>query len=45
MEQEDKREVININELNAEINRIVKRSDILRREIDIIVAEIEGAAV
>ena len=45
VEQKDKREAINISELNAEINRIVKRSDVLRREIDIIVVEIEGATV
>jgi type I restriction enzyme M protein len=42
VEQEDTREVINITELNAEIERIVIRSDVLRREIDAIVAEIEG---
>jgi type I restriction enzyme M protein len=45
VEQEDTREVINITELNAEIERIVSRSDVLRREIDAIVAEIEGGAV
>jgi type I restriction enzyme M protein len=42
VEQEDTREVINITELNAEIERIVKRSDVLKREIDAFVAEIEG---
>ena len=42
VEQEDTREVVNITELNAEINRIVTRSDVLRREIDAIIAEIEG---
>jgi len=42
VEQEDTREVINITELNTEIERIVSRSDVLRREIDAIVAEIEG---
>jgi type I restriction enzyme M protein len=42
VEQEDTREVINITELNAEIKRIVTRSDVLRREIDTIIAEIEG---
>jgi len=31
-----------ITKLNAEIKRIVKRSDILRAAIDDIVAEIEG---
>jgi type I restriction enzyme M protein len=43
VEQEDKREVVNITELNAEIERIVAREDVLRREIAAIVAEIEGA--
>ena len=43
VEQEDKREVINIDELNTEISRIVMRSDVLRQEIDTIVAKIEGA--
>ena len=42
VEQKDTREVINIVELNAEIARIVARSDVLRREIDAIIAEIEG---
>jgi type I restriction enzyme M protein len=43
VEQEDKREIVNIVALNAEIKRIVAREDVLRREIDAIVAEIEGA--
>jgi len=43
VEQEDTREVINITELNAEIERIVAREDVLRREIAAIVAEIEEA--
>jgi type I restriction enzyme M protein len=43
IEQEDMREVVNIKELNAEIERIVAREDVLRREIAAIVAEIEGA--
>ncbi|WP_037588344.1 type I restriction-modification system subunit M [Stenoxybacter acetivorans] len=43
--QEDKREVIDITKLNAEIERIVKREDELRRAIDEIVKEIEGGAV
>jgi len=43
VEQEDKREVVDITALNAEIEAIVKREDILRREINAIVAEIEGA--
>jgi type I restriction enzyme M protein len=42
VEQEDKRETVNITLLNAEIERIVAREDILRREIAAIVAEIEG---
>ncbi|GIO15778.1 type I restriction-modification system subunit M [Cohnella xylanilytica] len=43
VEQEDKREIVNIIALNAEIERIVAREDVLRREIDAIIAEIEGA--
>lgn len=43
VEQEDKREIVDINALNAEIERIVAREDVLRREIDAIIAEIEGA--
>ena len=42
VEQEDTREVINITELNAEIKRIVAREQVLRDEIDKIIAEIEG---
>jgi len=42
VEQEDKREKVNITELNAEIERIVTRSDVLRGEIAAIIAEIEG---
>ena len=42
VEQEDTREVVDITVLNAEIERIVTRSDVLRREIAAIVAEIEG---
>lgn len=42
VEQEDKREVINIEVLNEEIKRIVARSEVLRAEIDAVVAEIEG---
>ena len=40
--QEDTREIVNITELNADIERIAARSDVLRREIDTIIAEIEG---
>jgi type I restriction enzyme M protein len=43
VEQEDTREVVDIAVLNAEIERIVARGDVLRREIDAIIAEIEGA--
>ncbi len=42
VEQEDKREKVDITALNAEIDRIVAREDVLRREIAAIVAEIEG---
>ena len=42
VEQEDKWEVVNITELNAEIERIVACEDVLRREIAAIIAEIEG---
>lgn len=42
VESEDKREIINIEKLNDEIKCIVARSEILRTEIDAIVAEIEG---
>lgn len=41
VEQEDTREVINIEELNKEIERIVEKEEILRQEINKIVAEIE----
>lgn len=42
VEAKDTRGVVNITELNKEIERIVKREDELRTEIDKIVAEIEG---
>jgi type I restriction enzyme M protein len=42
VEQEDKREAVDITALNAEIERIVARENVLRREIAAIVAEIEG---
>ena len=42
VEQEDTREVIDIVKLNAEIKDIVAREQVLRDEIDKIVAEIEG---
>ena len=41
--QEDKREVVNIKKLNVEIEEIVARGEILRREIAVIIADIEGA--
>ena len=42
VEQEDTREIINITVLNAEIDQIVAREEKLRREINTIIAEIEG---
>jgi type I restriction enzyme M protein len=42
VEPEDKREVVDITALNAEIERIVARENVLRREIAAIVAEIDG---
>ena len=42
VEQEDTREIIDIKKLNAEIAEIVKREDMLRAEIDRIIAEIEN---
>lgn len=42
VEQEDTREKIDIVKLNAEIAEIVAREDILRKEIDKIIAEIAG---
>ena len=42
VEQKDTREVIDINKLNAEIKEIVAREEVLRSEIDRIVAEIEA---
>ena len=45
VEQEDKREVVDITALNAEIERIVAREDELRREINAIIAEIEGESI
>ena len=42
VEQEDTREVIDIVKLNAEIAEIVAREQVLREEIDKIIAEIEG---
>jgi type I restriction enzyme M protein len=42
VEQEDTREKIDIVKLNAEIKQIVAREQVLRDEIDKIIAEIEG---
>jgi type I restriction enzyme M protein len=44
VEQKDTREVIDIVKLNAEIQEIVAREQILRDEIDKIIAEIEVGA-
>ena len=41
VEAEDKREVVDIAQLNAELKTTVARIDQLRKEIDAIVAEIE----
>lgn len=43
VEQEDRREVIDIVKLNAEIDEIVAKEEILRREIEIIIKDIESA--
>ncbi len=42
VEQEDKREKVDIVKLNAEIKKIVAREQVLRDEIDKIIADIEG---
>ena len=42
VEAEDTREQIDIEKLNAEIRQIVAREEVLRAEIDKIIAEIEG---
>ena len=42
MEQKDTREKIDIVKLNAEIKEIVAREQVLREEIDKIIADIEG---
>ena len=44
VEQEDTREKIDIVKLNAEIREIVAREEVLRAEIDKIIAEIEASA-
>ena len=42
MEAEDTREKVDIVKLNAEIREIVAREQVLRDEIEKIIAEIEG---
>ena len=42
VEQKDTREVVDIVKLNAQIEGIVAREDVLRREIALTIAEIEG---
>ncbi|PKM75767.1 MAG: type I restriction-modification system subunit M [Firmicutes bacterium HGW-Firmicutes-15] len=42
VEQKDTREVIDIDILNAEIEKIVAREDLLRQEINAIIVELEG---
>jgi type I restriction enzyme M protein len=42
VESEDTREVIDIKALNAEIKEIVARQSVLRKQIDEIVADLEG---
>lgn len=44
VEQRDNKEVIDIKVLNKEIEEIVKRENILRKEIDKIVRELEGGS-
>ena len=45
VEQKDTREVVDIVKLNAEIEEIVRREDVLRAEIAEIIREIEGGRV
>jgi type I restriction enzyme M protein len=42
VEAKDKREVVDISQLNAELKTTVARIDRLRKDIDAVVAEIEG---
>ncbi|MPN49021.1 hypothetical protein SDC9_196634 [bioreactor metagenome] len=44
VEQKDTREIIDIAKLNADIEEIVAREQVLRDEIDKIIAEIEAGA-
>jgi type I restriction enzyme M protein len=43
VEAKDTREIVDITELNAELKTTVSKIDQLRKDIDAIVAEIEGA--
>ena len=43
VEAKDTREIIDINQLNADLKTPVEKIDTLRREIDAIIAEIETA--
>ena len=45
VEAKDNREITNIAELNAELKTTVSKIDQLRKDIDAIVAEIEGCEV
>ena len=45
VEQEDTREIINIEELNASLVEIVAKQNELRAQIDAIVADLEGVAL
>src|SRR5690606_29206431 len=45
VEAKDNREVVDIAQLNAELKTTVARIDQLRKEIDAIIAEIEGEEV
>ncbi|EMP9737552.1 SAM-dependent DNA methyltransferase, partial [Klebsiella pneumoniae] len=45
VEAKDNREIIDIAELNAELKTTVSKIDQLRKDIDAIVAEIEGCEV
>ena len=45
VEAKDNREIVNINQLNAELKTTVAKIDQLRKEIDAIVTEIEGGEV
>jgi type I restriction enzyme M protein len=44
VEQEDTREAVNIEQLNAEISEIVKRQSTLRTQLDAIINELEEDA-